>query len=266
MELDPWENVTAADLAAYLDSSLVPDEKLSTDDHLILFPERRTSIRDALTTLAAEGAPEDEMEDHLDDIDYLLRRFAPPEWVVTCYVTDSMTSGVWGLRQLRLGGRGYLFVEPDFCIGSEDEDLPVLAGWEPFENESARRRCILHVYQQDWDHYGWPPFMGQWARADPVLLQEAVGRILKDSKELVWGEMLAAVVRIKTLGALTPSLVEQASALSGIELRRTQELADRLPGNEYTEEIMEPYPLSLANAEESSVGIALFVLAIAVAD
>jgi hypothetical protein len=122
----------------------------------------------------------------MGDIEETVTRFTdtPPERVVWCSCTGSRLSGSWGLLEFRLGARGYLYYKPDWGLGVEEEEaLPIYGAWEPADDSAARRACILRVYARKWDSIGLPPFFGEWATAEPGLLQEAILRVLDANPE-----------------------------------------------------------------------------------
>ena len=127
----------------------------------------------------------DTLLEEMVDIQETLSQFTdtPPEPVVDCCSSTCMVSSCWGLFEFRLGARGYLYYEPDWGMEDPGECLPIFGAWEPADDSTARRACILRVYARKWDSIGLPPFFGEWATAEPGLLQEAILRVLDANPE-----------------------------------------------------------------------------------
>lgn len=185
--LDPWSGVLPTALAAELDHGLVESENRSAEGSLFA-PAGDPTIRAALTAVMDAGAAEAEYGDdpwwhHFTPVQVLdsLRGLEARD-VVRCWVSDSMASGTWSLNEVHLGRRGYVFYVPDFGIGDR-EDLPVLGGWEPVDNQALRRACLLGIYREEWQNLGYPPFFGQWARGDVEILLGGMEGALQEHPE-----------------------------------------------------------------------------------
>ncbi len=188
-------------------------------------PDSLPSIREALINVFGnDEALKSEAEDTLEgeNPEKVLVPFlgAEPQWVVRCSVTDSMTSGNWGLKWFVIGSRGYFYFHPDFGIGDESECLPVVGVWEPAKDRSAGLATLKDAYINYWEDFALPPFMGQWARGPSDFLADAVGAILQQTPSL-WSDVLDRLRRDieedDTSGSLVRILVEQASILTKVE-------------------------------------------------
>jgi len=74
---------------------------------------------------------------------------AETKWIVRCSTTDSMVSGIWGLKGLVLGSRGYLYFHPDFGVGDESgERLPIVGVW----GASWRQECPVGLLERRLHH------------------------------------------------------------------------------------------------------------------
>ena len=218
---DPWRNVSAADFAAVIDRALIEDRDEAPPSGRVFVPNGEVSLRSALLA-AAPGDNDTQavvntlLEEIGIDIEETVTRFTdtPPERVVWCSVTDSPVSGCWGLLEFRLGARGYLYYKPDDGLVVEEDALPIYGAWEPADDPAARRACILGVYRREWNHLPLPPMMGQWATAEPGLLQEAILRVL-DANPEAWEmvfERLDYAPEPREAGAQT---VEEIAKLAG---------------------------------------------------
>jgi hypothetical protein len=180
---DPWSFLTEEALAGAIDAALQPDPSEQPASGMVLAPTQYVSIQSALRAAVPADADErlrfelglEELD--TDQMDRLVVRFSPMTAVLRCWVSDSMVAGSWELLEFRLGDRGYLCDRPDWGINA-DESFPILGAWQPAADDVARRACILSVYEREWDSRAWPPYGGQWAIADPSLLQEAILRVL----------------------------------------------------------------------------------------
>ena len=194
---DPWTTVSAEDLRAHIDLRLA-ENKLPPDSEAYL------SIKSALVDVfdaqeLQERARQifngecDDPPEGLSSIS-IEERLCPfleggPEWVVRCSVTDSMVSGVWGLKSFTIGGRGYLYYMPDLGSGDDRDDLPILSAWEPIEDDEAFRACFVDTYTKTWRCCGLPPFMGQWAKGPCRFMLDAVWAVLQQTPT-AWSRVL----------------------------------------------------------------------------
>jgi hypothetical protein len=143
---------------------------------------------------------------------------AEPEWLVRCSTTDSMVSGIWGLKGFVLGSRGYLYFHPDFGIGDESECLPIVGVWEVSEDRSARLACWKDAYTTYCKDFALPPFMGQWAHGPSDFLRDAIGEILEQTPRL-WLDVLNRLRQDTgddTDGSLLRSLADKVSSETGM--------------------------------------------------
>ena len=227
---DPWRNVSAADLAAVIDRALIEDREEAPPSGRVFVPIEEVSLRSALLA-AAPGdedtqAVADTLLEEMEDIKETLSQFTdtPPEPVVYCCVTTSMVSGCWGLFEFRLGARGYLYFEPDWGLGVEEQEaLPIYGAWEPVDDLAARRACILGVYARKWDSIGLPPLVGEWATAEPGLLQEAILRLL-DANPEAWDMLFEKLECAPEPGEAATQTVEEVAKLSASPTERVRQV------------------------------------------
>jgi hypothetical protein len=159
----------------------------------------------------------------MKDIKETLSQFTdtPPEPVVYCCVTTSMVSGCWGLFEFRLGARGYLYFEPDEA--EDKEALPIYGAWEPVDDLAARRACILRVYEREWFNLPLPPALGEWATAEPGLLQEAILRVL-DADPEAWDMLFERLEYAPEPREAATQTIEEVAKLSASPTERVRQV------------------------------------------
>lgn len=206
-KIDPWKGLTSAQFQAALDALLEEDpdalpvsgrvfraRKLPHDvmgwPHdlsAVPFPDP-PSLAQVFLGLVRGGDREWEAacerfwnEGWVEYVETkLLPRFARGRSrpVITCQVTNSMTSGWWGLRQFRVGDRGYFYMIPDWGSGTDYEHA-VVGAWEPYGDRATRHACLRSVYLRCWDKNGMPPMMGEWVQGDRRFLWRVVLEIVE---------------------------------------------------------------------------------------
>jgi hypothetical protein len=264
-EDDPWQNVSAADVAAAIDRALTRDHHEAPPSGRVFVPVGEVSLRSAL--LAAVPANDEEMqlaaEDTLDNvgIEETFSRFTgtPPDKVVYCCVSSSMVSGCWGVFEFRLGDRGYLYYHPDWGIG-DDESLPVLGAWEPAGDPPARRACILSVYAREWHERVLPPAMGEWATGEPELLLEAILRVL-DATPQAWEAVFERLQQAPEPREPAAQTVEEIANLSAAPTELVQHILNLVAARD--DQFEEGIGTGASRGEERRIVVALFVHCIA---
>jgi len=220
----PWTAVSSAEIHRALDSAVARTLSRRKSKRKIS-PDSLPSIREALINVFGDDELRAEAEAVLEgeNPEAVLAPFlkAEPEWLIRCSVTDSMVSGVWGLKRFVLGSRGYLYFHPDFGIGDESgERLPIVGVWEVSEDRSARLACWKDAYTTYCKDFALPPFMGQWAKGQNDFLRDAIGAILKRTPRL-WLDVLNRLrqdtAEDDTDGSLIRSLAEEVSSETGME-------------------------------------------------
>jgi hypothetical protein len=229
---DPWSFLTEESLAGAIDAALQPDPNERPATGVVLAPTQYVSVQSALrATVPADADKRLLFELGLDELDMeemyrLISRFSPMTPVLRCWVSDSMVAGTWELLEFQLGDRGYLCDRPDWGIDA-DESHPILGAWEPVADDLARRACVLSVHEREGLNRAWPPYGGQWAIADPLLLQEAILRLL--TKNGTWarervltrlseaGESYEGVEAVAELNGVTPDRVVEVMRLISCE-------------------------------------------------
>ncbi len=222
--VSPWTAVSSADIQRAFDSEVAGKSGRRKSKRKIS-PDSLPSIREALVSVfgddeelrkKAEAAIEGE------DPETVLAPFldAGPDWLVRCSVTDSMVSGVWGLKGFVLGSRGYLYFHPDFGVGDESECLPIVGVWDVSEDRSACWDSLKDAYTTYYKDFALPPFMGQWAQGPSDFLRDAIGAILERTPRL-WLDVLNRLRQDTagddTDGSLIRSLAEKVSSETGME-------------------------------------------------
>jgi hypothetical protein len=221
--VSPWTAVSSADIQRAFDSEVAGKSGRRKSKRKIS-PDSLPSIREALVSVfgddeelrkKAEAAIEGE------DPETVLAPFldAGPGWLVRCSVTDSMVSGVWGLKGFVLGSRGYLYFHPDFGVGDESECLPIVGVWEVSEERSARLACWKDAYTTYCKDFALPPFMGQWAHGPSDFLREAIGAVLQRKPSLwlgVLNRLRQDTAEDDTDGSLIRSLAEKVTSETGM--------------------------------------------------
>jgi len=220
----PWTAISSADIQRALDSAVARTSGRRKSKRKIS-PDSLPSIREALVNVfggneelraEAEAAIEDE------NPETVLAPFlqAEPKWLVRCSVTDSMVSGVWGLKGFILGSRGYLYFHPDFGIGDVSECLPIVGVWEVADDRSARLACWKAAYTTYCKDFALPPFMGQWAQGPSDFLRDAIGAILERTPRL-WLDVLNRLrhdtAEDDTDSSVFRFLAEKVSSETGME-------------------------------------------------
>lgn len=189
----PWTAVSSADIQRALDSAVARTLSRRKSKRKIS-PDFLPSIREALINLFGENEKlRDEAKAVIEgeNPETVLAPFlkAEPEWLIRCSVTDSMVSGIWGLKGFVLGSRGYLYFHPDFGVGDESECLPIVGVWDVSEGRSACLASCKDAYTTYCKDFALPPFMGQWAQGPSEFLRDAIGVILKRTPRL-WLDVL----------------------------------------------------------------------------
>lgn len=221
--IPPWTEVSPAEVQSALDSvfariqgmhkskrKIDADSLPSVREALInVFQDNETLRNDAAQGLVDQN-PEAILAWFLD---------AEPQWIVRCSVTDSMMSGIWGLKYFVLGARGYAYYHPDFGIGDSGECLPIIATWEASDDMTAARTSVVAAYGLYWADFALPPFMGQWAKGSVDLLSEAVGTVLR-ARSSRWSTVLQRLRRdIKEDRRLLDSLAVRVAEITKQDAR-----------------------------------------------
>jgi hypothetical protein len=220
----PWTAVSSADIQRSLDSAVARTLTRRKSKRRISL-DSLPSIRDALLNVFGDNEElrhEAESAIEGEDPETVLAPFLKTEtkWVVRCSTTDSMVSGVWGLKGFILGSRGYLYFHPEFGIGDESECLPIVGVWEVSEDRSACLACWKDAYTTYCKDFALPPFMGQWAQGPSDFLRDAIGAILKRTPRL-WLDVLNRLRHDSAEdgkdGSLIRSLAEKVSSETALE-------------------------------------------------
>jgi hypothetical protein len=220
-KVPPWTTVPAADFQAKIDLALVKKRSIKPASGTVLVPRRHVSVRDALLDVFGSHRLRTEAEEVLEckPLEDIFRPFLDrePRWLVRCSVTDSMVTGIWGLKYFRLGRRGYIYHEPDWGTGEDDDSLSILGAWEPIEDAQAFRACFLNAYTTTWNEFGFPPCMGQWAQGPSNIMLEAVCAVLqRDSSG--WPAILDRIQKDKGSGqAEFDQLIEETARRTELE-------------------------------------------------
>jgi hypothetical protein len=220
----PWTAVSSADIQRALDSAVAGTLGWRKSKRKIP-PDSLPSIREALIDVFGDN---EELRDEAEAViegenpETVLAPFlqAEPKWLVRCSVTDSMVSGIWGLKRFVLGSRGYLYFHPDFGVGDESgERLPIVCVWELAGDRSARLACWKDAYTTYRHDFALPPSLGQWAQGPSDFLRDAIGAILKQTPSLWLGILnrLRQDAADDTDGSLIRSLAEKVSSETGME-------------------------------------------------
>jgi hypothetical protein len=247
--IDFWEAVTAADVEHAIDEALVEDRTVTPESGRVLVPVRNVSLGSGLcAAVGGDQSLRDAIEDSYREIGVrdLVARFAltPPDVVIDCCESQSRTSGSWGLGEVQLGNRGYLFAQSD---EDEDDDWPILGAWEPADDAAARRACILAVHGREWRSRNWPPVSAREATGDPGLLQEAILRAL-DADPKWWGHVRGVASEAEDRPE-TPLPIEAIARRSGATpeaVRRVLGMAPDVPSDEARRIVVALYVHSIA--------------------
>jgi hypothetical protein len=262
----PWNTVSSADIQSALDSEIArvmgrrkSKRKIAVD----ALPSIRKALIDvfkgdevleneAEEALEEEGDPEGILDPFLEE---------EPKWVIRCSVTDSMMSGIWGLKYFHLGSRGYLFHCPAFGEGDDNECLPIVGTWESSNAKNAAISHLWEVYTTYWLDFGLPPFLGQWAQGPVPFLTKAVGAILKENPSRwpgVLDRLRSDLKEDDGEGNLSQFLVEQAAKLTEQEKSAVATiLEDFLKGRKASLKIPRP------SDREAHVLVAAFIALLA---
>jgi len=254
----PAQDVSAVEVARHIDLSLAPAPGPKPASGGFLTPYRYASIHtSAVAVLRRAGWPSDVAEERLREngLDEVLEQgdLGGLRSVVYCSVSSSMVSGSWGLVEFRAGGRGYICNQADSGIGA-DENLPILAAWEPAEDEMAREDCILRIYEENWDRLVLPPSMGEWASGDSALLTRAIARVVK-GHPTAWGELFERLNKCPEVKNADSEAVSATAALIGMSAGETGEVLRSVKGS------IEQGDAKLSEDQQRAV-IALYVICI----
>ena len=220
----PWTAVSSADIQRALDFAVARTLGRRKSKRKIS-PGSLPSIREALINVFGDNEElraEAEAVLEGENPETVLAPFlnAETKWVIRCSTTDSMVSGVWGLKRFILGSRGYIYFQPDFGIGDESECLPIVGVWEVSEDRSACLASLKGAYTTYCKDFALPPFMGQWAQGPSDFLRDAIGAILERTPRL-WLDVLNRLrqdtAEDDTDGSLIRSLPEKVSSETGME-------------------------------------------------
>jgi hypothetical protein len=158
----PWTTVSARAIEAKIDLSLDEKPALRSPSGKVLVPREDVFLKNVLVQVFDSEKRREKAEEVLEDesVDDILAPFLreEPKWAVHCSVTSSMASGVWGLKYLTIGNRGYFYNEPD-----GEPEPAILGAWEPRGDGQAFRACFVDTYVRVWNEIGLPPCMGEWA-------------------------------------------------------------------------------------------------------
>ncbi len=261
LEEEPWEGVSAADIRLKIDSTLVEDPTAKPLSGRVLVPRQYASIGSVLLNVLDSEERRSQAEESLENesVDEIFRRFLlePPGWVVFCDVTDSMVSGEWGLKSFEIGGRGYLYHQPDYGIG-DDESLRIVGAWEPAEDAQAFRVCFLKTYARTWDQFCLPPAMGQWASGPPDLILDAVCAVLHEHAES-WSVIHETLRKYERRRLSLETLVKGAMQRTGMPWEVVSRILRPYSNVDGVEAVFHPESLT---EQESRILVAAFLEAI----
>ncbi|HEX7072173.1 MAG TPA: hypothetical protein VF190_15275, partial [Rhodothermales bacterium] len=236
----------------------------------LLVPKEYVSVRTGLLAVLAGAlvAPESagdleyldiEME-HLG-LEALLARFAKRGRVFRCAVTSSFVSGEWGLGELVIGDRGYLYNVPDFGIGA-DESLPILAAWEPADDPRARLACIRAVHAREWSRRGWPPYVADEVEAPAALLFDLLLQSLeREPGDECWEKLYERTAKWLTEVVATPDLRSSVAASARADVGEVSRFASLMTLGD--PELPASLQSGSATPEEQRIFVALVTKAIA---
>lgn len=191
--IPPWTTVSSVDIQNALDSRIAQTIGRRKSKRKIAL-DSLPSIRETLISVfgndeALQGEAEQTLESMNPEEILIPFLSAEPKWVIRCSVTDSLVSGIWGLKYFVLGSRGYLYYHPDFGIDDPGECLPIVGTWESSPDKSAALATLKDAYIAYWMDFALPPSMGQWARGPRDFLTDAVGVILQQRASR-WSDVL----------------------------------------------------------------------------
>jgi hypothetical protein len=219
----PWTAVSSAAIQRALDSAVARTLGRRKSKRKIS-PDSLPSIREALINVFGDNEElraEAEAVIEGENPETVLAPFlnAETKWLVRCSVTDSMVSGVWGLKGFVLGSRGYLYFHPDFGIGDPSECLPIVGVWEVSEDRSACLASWEDAYTTYCEDFALPPFGGQWAQGPSDFLRDTIGAILRRTPSLwlgVLNRLRQDTAEDDTDGSLIRSLAEKVTSETGM--------------------------------------------------
>ncbi len=169
-------------IGARLDAALQPVEGLDVPGQVFLArekePPRWRSVSWEFRTSIEEVLSEEEQEALFAEIGVVgtLERILGDgfRWEVRCWNPSSMVSGVWGMRSLVLGERGY------FCMDDTefDSEFPLFGAWAPADSQETYEAAFVETYVASWDSMGLPPYRGQVVDGPRDLILRAHERIL----------------------------------------------------------------------------------------
>ena len=234
-ENDPWGAVSAKEIQDLLESAFVPVSDVPLKSSNVLLPYEPISIAGLLLDAASGDEVEAEQyREMLWDLgeQSLLARYLrrPPCWLVKCTSPGSMTSGMWGLGQFRMGRRGYIYFDnglEDF--GEEFNALPIFAAWEPVRSRKAFEACFVTTYERVWDDACLPPRMGERADGPSQLICEAIFNILVRTPE-AWDEVGQAIMRALGVSTQRTAILDAAAHESGIPRPHLERIAKEWQG------------------------------------
>ena len=258
-EEDPWRAISGADVAEAINRALIKDQD-AAPPATVFKPIREVSLRSMLlAVLPGDKDTQARAGEWLDNtgIEQTFFRVADtsPQGVVNCCVSSSMVSGCWGVSEFRLSDRCYLYYSPD-----EGEHELILGAWEPAEDAAARQSYILSVYAREWRELTLPPAMGEWATAEPGLLQEAILRVLEAEPD-AWEAVLRRLRGAPEPRDASTETVEEIAAGSASFPQYVRDLLDLVAAQD--EELAARLARGLSSDEERRVVVALFVHCIA---
>jgi hypothetical protein len=259
-EIDPWRDISPANLAEAMDRALIKDSEDPPSGRM-LRPIPELSLRSVLRALLPWKRDTQELADEwladngIEETFFRLARTSPKR-VVYCCVSSSMVSGCWGVHEFRLAGRGYLYFSSD-----EDEDGgAILGAWEPAGDAAARRAGILAVYAREWGERTLPPAMGEWASGDPALLQEAILRALEAEPE-AWKVVLERLSDAPEPREASAQTVRRVARCSGAAAQQVRDVLGLLTAQDG--ELKERLLTRSSSDDERRIVVAVFVHCIA---
>jgi len=151
----------------------------------ILVPSEEVSVTSLFDDSDLKDGDNDDSENGAENWGEIMMELLRDDetWLVYCCNSDSMASGVWGLKQFELGGRGYIYDHLD-----ENPEITIYSAWEPFEDKQAFSACFVTTYTEVWDTVALPPYFAGEAWGSPYMAK-AIFLILHSKPEM-WSEVV----------------------------------------------------------------------------
>lgn len=166
---------TSQELAAELAATFEQDaERIDVPGGIVYISTRSSTDLLGLDTLQqewfAEGAEEAEDRDL-----FMAAVGAEDEQLLVEYMTDgggAPMSWYWNIKSFRLGDRGYIV--PSLSDIESEPAEPVLAAWEPYDNQEAFEQAFVEMYCRHDDPLGVGGTHVRGARVSPDVLRDAL--------------------------------------------------------------------------------------------